>query len=140
MENTKQRRFTEIPAELPCSEAARNDDMLSQAKPRKSDCVHYEHIEPEAIDGVGLSPESATAQAPMSSYRLLVCLAILGWSERELARRADRHQTTITRWARGLAPVPGAEAAWLETLAAFHVAHPAPRGKRLAERQAGASA
>ncbi len=63
----------------------------------------------------------------MSSYRLLVCLAILGWSERELARRADRHQTTITRWVKGLSPVPGEEAAWLETLVAFHVAHPAPR-------------
>ncbi len=62
----------------------------------------------------------------MSSYRLLVCLAILGWSERELARRSDRHQTTITRWVKGLSPMPGEEAAWLETLAAFHVAHPAP--------------
>ncbi len=66
----------------------------------------------------------------MSSYRLLVCLAILGWSERELARRADRHQTTIARWVKGLSPVPGEEAAWLETLAAFHVAHPAPRVTR----------
>jgi len=63
----------------------------------------------------------------MSSYRLLVCLIILGWSERELARRAGRHQTTITRWIKGLSPVPGEEAAWLETLVAFHVAHPAPR-------------
>jgi len=66
----------------------------------------------------------------MSSYRLLVCLAILGWSERELARRADRHQTTIVRWVKGLSPVPGEEAAWLETLVAFHIAHPAPRRKR----------
>ncbi len=64
---------------------------------------------------------------PCPSYRLLVCLIILGWSERELARRADRHQTTITRWVKGLSPVPGEEAAWLETLVSFHVAHPAPR-------------
>ena len=63
----------------------------------------------------------------MSSYRLLVCLAILGWSERELARRADRHQTTIVRWVRGLSPVPGEVAAWLETLVAFHIANPTPR-------------
>jgi len=67
----------------------------------------------------------------MSSYRLLVCLAILGWSERELARRADRHQTTIARWVKGLSPVPGEEATWLETLVAFHVAHPAPRRRKL---------
>ena len=63
----------------------------------------------------------------MSSYRLLVCLAILGWSERELARRADRQQTTIVRWIKGLSPVPGEMATWLETLVAFHIANPAPR-------------
>ena len=63
----------------------------------------------------------------MSSYRLLVCLAILGWSERELARRADRHQTTIVRWVKGLSPVPDEVAAWLETLVAFHIANPTPR-------------
>ena len=79
----------------------------------------------------------ATAPVTMSSYRLLVCLAILGWSERELARRADRHQTTIVRWVKGLSPVPGEEAAWLETLVAFHMAHPAPR-RRQADTQPGA--
>lgn len=63
----------------------------------------------------------------MSSHRLLICLAILGWSVRDLARRADRHQTTAARWAAGISPVPDRVAAWLETLAAFHVAHPAPR-------------
>ena len=63
----------------------------------------------------------------MSSYRLLVCLAILGWSERDLARRTDRRQTTVVRWVKGLSPIPSEEAAWLETLVAFHVAHPAPR-------------
>ena len=62
----------------------------------------------------------------MSSYRLLVCLAILGWSERELARRADRQQTTVVRWVKGLSPVPDEVAMWLETLVAFHMAHPAP--------------
>lgn len=66
----------------------------------------------------------------MSSYRLLVCLVILGWSERELARRADRRQTTIVRWVKGLSPVPSEVAAWLETLGAFHIAHPAPRRKQ----------
>ena len=52
-------------------------------------------------------PKRATAPAVMSSHRLLVCLAILGWSERDLARRTDRHQTTVVRWVKGLSPVPG---------------------------------
>jgi len=60
----------------------------------------------------------------MSSYRLLVCLTIIGWSDRNLARRTGRHQTTVVRWAKGLSPVPDEVAAWLETLAAFHLAHP----------------
>jgi len=131
METNLQRRLTETLAEPTRSKAAGNDNIPSQARPRKSGCVHYEHTKPEAVDSVALPSQPATAQASMSSYRLLVCLAILGWSERELARRADRHQTTITRWVKGLSPVPGEEAAWLEMLAAFHVAHPAPRQRRL---------
>lgn len=66
----------------------------------------------------------------MSSYRLLVCLIILGWSERDLARRTDRRQTTIVRWVKGLSPVPGEVAAWLEVLVAFHIAHPAPQTRQ----------
>jgi len=63
----------------------------------------------------------------MSSYRLRICIAILGWSLRDLASRTGRRQTTVMRWANGLSPVPPKVAAWLETLAAFHAAHPAPR-------------
>ena len=66
----------------------------------------------------------------MSSYRLLVCLSILGWSERDLARRTKRHQTTIVQWTKDLSPVPGEEAAWLETLPRFHVANTAPQQQR----------
>jgi len=131
METTLRRRVTETFAEPRCSEAAGDGEIPSQARPRKSGCVHYEHTKPEAVDGIGLRSQPATAQAVMSSYQLLVCLIILGWSERELARRVDRHQTTITRWVKGLSPVPGEEAAWLETLVAFHVAHPALRQDRL---------
>jgi len=47
----------------------------------------------------------------MSSYRLLICLAIIGWSDRNLARRIGRPQTTVVRWAKGLSPVPGDVAA-----------------------------
>ncbi len=63
----------------------------------------------------------------MSSYRLLVCLAILGWSVRELARRLACHQTTVMRWTGATSPVPDEVAAWLETLTAFHAEHPAPQ-------------
>lgn len=65
----------------------------------------------------------------MSGYRLLDCLSVLGWSVRELARRLGQHQTTVVRWARSLSPVPGDVAIWLDTLVAFHLAHPAPRSQ-----------
>ena len=66
----------------------------------------------------------------MSAYRLLICLAVLGWSERDLARRTGRHQTTVNRWTNGSSAVDGDTAAWLELLVAFHIAHPAPRRSR----------
>lgn len=66
----------------------------------------------------------------MSSYLPLVCLSILEWSVRELARRLNTHQTTITRWAGGHSPVPCKMAAWLEALTAFHAMHPAPQSER----------
>jgi len=85
-------------------------------------CVQNEHrqLPVPAVERV------PTAR-PMSSHRLLVCLAVLGWSERELARRTGRHQTTIKRWASGSGAVDDDTAAWLESLVAFHLAHPAPR-------------
>jgi len=61
----------------------------------------------------------------MSSYRLLVCLSLIGWTERELARRTGRLQTTVRRWTTGRSPVQADVAAWVETLAVFHQAHPA---------------
>lgn len=67
---------------------------------------------------------------PMSSARLLVCLAALGWPVRELARRTGNHQTTVVRWTQALSPVPDDVAAWLETLVAFFALHPAPRAAR----------
>jgi len=78
-------------------------------------CVHSEHV------------ADARPVRPMSPHQLLVCLAVLGWSERELARRIGRHQTTIKRWTSGSGAVDDDTAAWLERLVAFHLAHPAPR-------------
>ena len=66
----------------------------------------------------------------MSAHRLLVCLVVLGWSARELARRTNRHRATVARWTRGTRPVDADVAAWLEALVASHQAHPAPRRLR----------
>lgn len=78
-------------------------------------CVHSEHV------------ADAWPVRRMSAHRVLVCLAVLGWSERELARRTGRHQTTIKRWTGGSGAVDDGTAAWLERLVTFHLAHPAPR-------------
>jgi hypothetical protein len=89
--------------------------MLSTLTAHDASCVHSEHT------------ANVRPMRPMSPHRLLVCLAVLGWSERELARRTGRHQTTIKRWTGGGGAVDGDTAAWLEQLVSFHLAHPAPR-------------
>jgi len=100
----------------------------SSPLPSRSDrCVHFEHVEQRAGEREARQAEPATPAVAMSSYRLLICLTIIGWSDRNLARRVGRRQTTVARWAKGLSPVPGDVAAWLETLVAFHLAHPGPR-------------
>jgi len=98
-------------------------------------CVHIEH---SALPGFTAGDASCVQSEhvadawpvrPMSAHRMLVCLAVLGWSERELARRTGRHQTTIKRWTGGSGAVDDGTAAWLERLVAFHLAHPAPDRK-----------
>ena len=64
----------------------------------------------------------------MTPDRLRECLQALGWSQRGLAEKLGLHETRVRRMARGLHPVPAEVAAWLETLAAVHLAHPAPDG------------
>jgi len=97
-------------------------------------CVQHEHTgRASRIEG----GQANAAAAPMSPHRLLVCLAVIGWPERELARRTGRLQTTVRRWTGGRSPVPADVAAWVETLAALHRAHPAPRaGQGLPEQPA----
>ena len=95
---------------------------------REIGCVQNEHVGPvSCIENSKADAKPNAATAPMSPHRLLVCLAVLGWSERELARRTGRLQTTVRRWVNGRSPVPADVAAWVETLTAFHRAHPAPR-------------
>ena len=91
-------------------------------------CVQFEHSGPTLRSEKSRSgAEPNAAGTSMSSYRLLVCLAVIGWTERELARRTGRLQTTVRRWTTGRSPVQAEVAAWMETLAAFHQAHPAPQ-------------
>lgn len=127
MDIITQEDFAAAPAQASCRRTAEKEEDPPQAARPDVSCVHCEHAGRGEAKNVETQMKPATAPAAMSSYRLLVCLAILGWSERELARRAGRHQTTVVRWVKGLSPVPGEVAMWLETLVAFHMAHPAPR-------------
>jgi ribosome-binding protein aMBF1 (putative translation factor) len=63
----------------------------------------------------------------MTAYRLERCLIILGWSAAELARRSSEHKTTVQRWRSGSGQIDPDVGEWLETLVAFHIAHPCPR-------------
>ena len=105
---------------------------------QRAECVQSEHTKPPSRAGNSRpDAEPNAAAAPMSSHRLLVCLAVIGWPERELARQTGRLQTTVRRWTGGRSPVPADVAAWVETLAALHRAHPAPRaGRGLPEQPA----
>lgn len=101
---------------------------LLRRSEREIGCVQIEHRGPASrIENSRADAEPNAAAAPMSPHRLLVCLTVIGWPERELARRTGRLQTTVRRWTGGRSPVPPDVAAWVETLAAFHRAHPAPR-------------
>lgn len=93
--------------------------------------VQNEHTRPASvIEHPGAASEANTVSVAMSPRRLLVCLAVLGWPERELARRTGRHQTEVRRWVSGASPIRADVAVWLETLTAFHEVHPAPRPQR----------
>jgi transcriptional regulator with XRE-family HTH domain len=62
----------------------------------------------------------------MTSRTLADALRMIGWSQRELARRAGVDETRVRRWAAGKAPIPPALAAWLAKAAAWHANHPPP--------------
>lgn len=66
----------------------------------------------------------------MTPTRRRECLEILHWSQRGFAEVIGWDEGTVRRWMRegGEAPADIDEA--LETLAAFHEAHPLPQRKR----------
>ena len=88
-----------------------------------AECVHIEHTLCFPLDSRKKPPRSSV----MSPYRMRLCLAILGWSERELARRTGRHQTEVRRWIMAISPIDPDVAEWLTALAQFFRDHPAPR-------------
>ena len=108
---------------------AGDDDTQSRVScPSEEGCVHAEHGPVGSGETLRVHVEHTDAAPPvMSPRRLLVCLIVLGWSERELARRLGRHQTTIRRWVDGSSAADREVAAWLEALVGFHASHPAPR-------------
>ena len=63
-----------------------------------------------------------------SSDRMPWLIAMIGWSAGELARRLDIAPETARQWVVGRSRVPPAARAWLEDLAAYHLAHGKPPG------------
>jgi hypothetical protein len=59
--------------------------------------------------------------------RLAAVLDLLHWSARDLAAEVALNERTVRRWLSGEYEVPAPIGAWLEDLAVYHVAHPAPR-------------
>ena len=83
-----------------------------------------------AIAAIIVFHTRASRRSEQVDLFLLSVNAVLGWPERELARRTGRHQTEVRRWVGGLSPIRADVAVWLETLTAFHEMHPAPRPQR----------
>ena len=69
---------------------------------------------------------SAPVGAMMTPTEFRVCLDLLAWSQRGLARLLDLDDRLVRRWASGANEVPEDVAGWLTTLAAFHAKYPAP--------------
>ena len=62
----------------------------------------------------------------MNPDRFRHCLDALNWTQRGVAALLEVDERQVRRWASGQYQIPEPIAAWLETLARFHEAHPAP--------------
>lgn len=62
----------------------------------------------------------------MTPNRFRECLTLIGWSGHELARRLDKDERQIRRWASGAYAIPQPIADWLEKRARFHERNPPP--------------
>lgn len=63
----------------------------------------------------------------MNPTRLRECIEAIGWSQRGLAERLGRQEGTVRQWARGVVQIPHDVSDWLEKLARYHTANPAPQ-------------
>jgi hypothetical protein len=63
---------------------------------------------------------------PMQGPRLDWCLEVVGWTRGELRRRLKLGDNTVKEWLSGKRNIPTPVAIWMETLAAMHMALPAP--------------
>ncbi len=72
--------------------------------------------------------QPATAQPPPNtrSARLRAALRTLRWSYGDLAAELGKSQSAVAKWCDGTNPVPRGILPWVERLAAFHRALPAP--------------
>ncbi|AQT06543.1 hypothetical protein A0U91_16175 (plasmid) [Acetobacter persici] len=62
----------------------------------------------------------------MTPQRLEVCLGIMGWTLRVLARMVKKSEGTIRQWKNGGLPVPEDVAAWLEGMVTHLEENPPP--------------
>jgi DNA-binding transcriptional regulator YdaS (Cro superfamily) len=63
----------------------------------------------------------------MTPDRLRESLALLGWTQRGLARLLGRQEGTVRQWARGAVTIPADVAAWIEQRARHAARTPPPR-------------
>lgn len=72
----------------------------------------------------------AARQANMTPTRLRHALRAMRWPPRTLATALNVKEDLIEAWLDGTNRIPGNVAAWLETLALVHEAHPKPEDQR----------
>ncbi|AQU89376.1 nuclease (plasmid) [Komagataeibacter nataicola] len=68
----------------------------------------------------------------MTPTRIRECLALLHWSQRELAKILNYGEGTVRGWCRGIQPIPQDAAAWLEMMAQHAEANPPPKRQHVA--------
>ena len=65
----------------------------------------------------------------MSAVRLVECLAAVRWTQGDLARAIGEDKQQVRRWISGTYAIPRHVGDWIERLARFHRANPAPCGR-----------
>jgi transcriptional regulator with XRE-family HTH domain len=71
-------------------------------------------------------PEAPEFTIPMTAERLRWCMAAVGWSRGELARRLNINESTVAHMVQGKRFIPNRIAIWLDTLANVVLSMPTP--------------